>query len=372
MFEWIAVIFSSFVLSLFAVMLLLKISRRMGWYDRTGPRKIHSGNIPRLGGMGFMFAFIVVLFFIVGPRLDEGGLPSRYFLLALGFALVVICGIRDDFKPVAPCYKFILQGCAALCVLLSGHVFDRFIWIDYFDFLSFPGWELFRYFFSFLWIVGMTNAVNFIDGVDGLAGGISLLAVLSFALISISLGANWVLLLSCASLAASLLGFLVLNVSFPRSKIFMGDGGAYFLGFALAVLPLIETGNAGTRLPVLYAVAILQIPILDTAAAILRRLREGRRIDSPDRSHTHHKLLYLGCSPYYIDAILFSLQICLSSLVYVAVQIPGYLSLVVLFLAYAIGLGFFTVLHVLNRQRLKMAVGIPQGIGLIPSSGVSK
>jgi UDP-GlcNAc:undecaprenyl-phosphate GlcNAc-1-phosphate transferase len=325
----------------------------MGWYDRTDGRKIHTGNIPRLGGIGFTFSF-AVFFIIVNFCFGEISLSltPQFFLVALACMLIVTSGLRDDFKPLAPRYKLILQTSAALCVVVSGHVFKRLLYIDRGDVLGLAGWKLLRYPLSFLWVVGITNAINFIDGVDGLAGGVSLLAVLSFGIISVSLGAGGDSFLICAGLAAAILGFLVFNGPFPHAKIFMGDGGAYFLGFVLALLPL--TGKGSTGVPVFYAAAVLQIPIFDAIAAVWRRMREGRRIDSPDRSHTHHKLMNLGLSPRRIDALLFILQICLGVLVYAAVKLPGYVSLVILVLAYAVGIGFFTALHFLNRRAVRV------------------
>jgi UDP-GlcNAc:undecaprenyl-phosphate GlcNAc-1-phosphate transferase len=361
-FSWALVISGSFVLSLSTVALLLKVSRRMGWYDRTGGRKIHTGNIPRLGGIGFIFSSAV--FSVVCFRLRGAAPALRSLPLAPAFALIVISGVRDDFKPLAPRWKLAFQTAAAFCALLSGCAFESFLYIDRVDLLSLSGWELFRYPLAFLWIVGVTNAVNFIDGVDGLAGGVSLLAVLSFGAISVSLGGGGEGFLPYAGLAAAVLGFLAFNAPFPRAKIFMGDGGAYFLGFALALMPL--GGNGGVRLPVLYAAAVLQIPILDTAAAVWRRLREGRRIDSSDRAHTHHKLMNLGLSSRRIDAVLVTLQLCLSVLVYAAVKTAGYLSLIMMLLAYALGMGFFVALHFLNRRALSVVAG---GAGAAAISG---
>jgi UDP-GlcNAc:undecaprenyl-phosphate GlcNAc-1-phosphate transferase len=206
----------------------------------------------------------------------------------------------------------------------------------------------------------MTNAVNFIDGVDGLAGGVSLLAALAFGLTGAAP-------LFCFCLAAAILGFLAFNAPFPRAKIFMGDGGAYFLGFTLALIPLLggsslEEGSLLLEgsllpegsLPLPYAAAILMIPFMDTIAAVWRRVRDGRRIDSPDRSHTHHKLYDLGLSFRKIDAIFFVLQIGLGALVYLAVKTPGYASLLILFLAYVLGASFFTAIHFLHRRQLRI------------------
>jgi UDP-GlcNAc:undecaprenyl-phosphate GlcNAc-1-phosphate transferase len=320
-------------------------------------RKIHTGNIPRLGGIGFIFSFIT-FFFIAAFRLKAFSLSLKFLPIALAYVFILISGIRDDFKPMVPRHKLILHACAAVCVLVSGHGFERIFYINHVDLLDFSGWSLLRYPLTLLWIVGMTNAINLIDGVDGLAGGISLLALLSFGGIFAALGAGSVTFLLCACLVSAVLGFLVFNAPFPRAKIFMGDGGAYFLGFTLALFPLMGTGgDAVVSLPVFYAAAVLLIPILDTTAAVWRRVRDGQRIGSPDRAHTHHKLMNLGLSPRRIDAALFTLQFCLGVMVYIAVKMPGYLSLVILLLAYMAGIGFFTVLHFLNRQKVAATGG---------------
>jgi UDP-GlcNAc:undecaprenyl-phosphate GlcNAc-1-phosphate transferase len=355
-------ILGSFAVSLLMEVFILKVSRKMAWYDRTSMRKIHTGNIPRLGGIGFIVSFIV-FFVIAGFCLKVFNLELKFLPIALAYVFILISGIRDDFKPMVPRHKLILQTIAALCVLISGRVFERLFYIDRLDILDFSGWNLLRYPLTLLWIVGMTNAINFIDGVDGLAGGISLLALLSFGGILVSLGAGGVTFLLCVCLVSAIFGFLVFNAPLPRAKIFMGDGGAYFLGFTLALFPLMGAGNAAVSLPISYAAAILLIPILDTTAAVWRRLRDHKRIGSPDRSHTHHKLMNLGLSSRRIDATLFALQFCLGILVYIAVKTPGYLSLVILLLAYMAGIGFFAVLHFLNRQALAMGarIKIPQG-----------
>ncbi|MDR1444506.1 MAG: undecaprenyl/decaprenyl-phosphate alpha-N-acetylglucosaminyl 1-phosphate transferase [Treponema sp.] len=325
----------------------------MAWYDRINARKIHTGNIPRLGGLGFALPFIVCTLIITLRVLDpDQGI--RFLPVLFALILILISGVRDDFKPMAPRYKLVFQMGAALCVLASGYTFKRLFFIDSEISPGFSIWKLFSYPLSFVWIVGMTNAINFVDGVDGLAGGISLLAALIFGAVFMFLGNSGLTSLFCICLAAAVLGFLVFNAPFPRAKIFMGDGGAYFLGFTLALLPLM---GDGTGLPVIYAAAVLIIPFMDTTAAVWRRLRDGRRIDSPDRAHTHHKLMDLGLSSRRIDATLLSLQAVLGVLVYAAVKTPRLLSICLLLLAYLTGLGFFITVHFLSRRHKRAVAG---------------
>jgi UDP-GlcNAc:undecaprenyl-phosphate GlcNAc-1-phosphate transferase len=133
----------------------------------------------------------------------------------------------------------------------------------------------------------------------------------------------------------------------------MGDGGSQFLGFMLAFLPLIDNKNAGTSLPLSHAAVLLSIPIFDTISAIWRRIRDHRRIDSPDRMHIHHKLMNFGFGARGVDTVLYSLQIVLGILVFVSIWLQGALSLLVLGAAYAVSLGFFVVIHFANRRVLK-------------------
>jgi UDP-GlcNAc:undecaprenyl-phosphate GlcNAc-1-phosphate transferase len=258
-------------------------------------------------------------------------------MLTLGY------GTFDDFRPLAPRRKLLLQIVCALCIIISGYSFHRFF---YFNIGFLTGVKWFWYPLSLFWVVGLPNALNFIDGNDGLAGGVSVLIALSYALIFASSGAAGMVVLLCVCLALSVGGFLVFNMPFPRAKLFMGDGGSQFLGFVLALLPLVP----GADLPLFYAAALLLIPIFDTVAAVWRRLRDGRRIDSPDRSHLHHKLMNLGFSARGIDGVIYGLQILISLLVFVSIRLRGIPSLLVLGGAYLIGILFFTVIHYANRH----------------------
>jgi UDP-GlcNAc:undecaprenyl-phosphate GlcNAc-1-phosphate transferase len=157
--------------------------------------------------------------------------------------------------------------------------------------------------------------------------------------------------LLCICLAASLMGFLVFNAPCPKAKIFMGDGGALFLGYVLALLPLIVHRDGSQPIPLFYAVALALIPVYDTIAAIWRRIRDHRPIDSPDRAHIHYKLMNLGLSARGVDGALYSLQVVMGLLVIFAVKerADSVLSLSLLATAYIVPLIFFSVVHFMNR-----------------------
>jgi UDP-GlcNAc:undecaprenyl-phosphate GlcNAc-1-phosphate transferase len=339
------VFFGSLLLSIIAVLLVLRLSHKKSWYDHIDERKIHTGDIPRLGGFGFVSTFILLVP-VINFFLAESYFTLRFLPPLLALILIFISGVYDDFRPMAPRYKLVIQIIAALCVVLPGYTFHRFFYGD--GFFSHLNWI--RYPLTFLWIIGLTNALNFIDGLDGLAGGLSALAALTFAALFFFFSPSGYMPLFCLCLTGVITGFLVFNAPFPKAKIFMGDGGSQFLGFILALIPLIEGGEGPAALPAAYAAALLAIPIFDIIAAVWRRVRERRRIDSPDKSHIHHKLMNLNLSSRQVDGVLWGLQILLGILVYCSAKVRGGLSLGLLFTAYAAAAVFFTVVHFLNRR----------------------
>lgn len=338
---------SSFVLSVIFVALMLAISRKYAWFDHHDERKIHTGQVPRLGGIGFAIAYMAVA--AISTVIDV--IPSlgfRFVPVLFTLPLVLAFGVVDDFKSLRPRYKLLAQAAAAIIVMAAGFTFHRI------DFTA-VGFNLdlgiFRFPLTFFWIVGVTNALNIIDGVDGLAGGVSVFASLAYAAI-FAAGGNAGAALLCLTLATAVGGFLVFNMPLPRARIFMGDGGSQFLGFTLALLPLLDDGVGQALLPLPFAAAVLLIPIFDTFAAIWRRTRDGRRIDSPDKAHMHHKLMNLGLDARGVDAVAWGLQIALGALVFLSRRNTGLVALAFLLAAYALALTFFTLIHYLNRAKM--------------------
>jgi UDP-GlcNAc:undecaprenyl-phosphate GlcNAc-1-phosphate transferase len=349
------VIGASFVISCVIVAQALALSHKKSWYDPIDDRKIHSGNVPRLGGAGFASSFACACFVIafVIPRFSTRLIPGSAIRLSFLFplaamALVFVSGVFDDFKPMAPRYKLLIQIIAASLVVAPGYTFHSILFVDRGALGILGNLNWLRYPLTAVWIVGLTNAVNLIDGVDGLAGGISALAAVFFAVIFSYILGSSVMGLVCLCLAAALAGFLVFNMPCPRAKIFMGDGGSQFLGFVLALLPLINVGERPVRFPLLYAAALLAIPIFDTFSAIWRRIRDRRRIDDPDKLHIHHKLMNLGFNARGVDGTLYALQIALGVLVCQSLRFKDIRSLIFLGAAYVTAVGFFTAIHFVN------------------------
>src|ERR1035437_706114 len=174
----------------------------------------------------------------------------------------------------------------------------------------------------------MTKLINLIDGVDGLAGGICLLLMTLLAYVGYQ-GGTFALLAS--GMAGALLGFLAFN--FPPARIYLGDGGAYFLGFQIGLFSILSS-HKGTVFAALTApLFVLALPILDTALAILRRGLRGLPIFRPDRQHIHHHLLGMGLSRRKVELYLYAVTLIFLAMGFAAFWSRGHLVPVLLGLA---------------------------------------
>jgi UDP-GlcNAc:undecaprenyl-phosphate GlcNAc-1-phosphate transferase len=178
-----------------------------------------------------------------------------------------------------------------------------------------------------VWLVGMANAINWIDGLDGLAAGVSGIAAMLMMVVALFMNQPAAALVA-AAVAGGSLGFLRYN--FNPAQIFMGDGGAYFMGFTLAGVGVIGLVKGVTTAAVLLPYLILAVPILDMSAVILARLRQGLSPFVADKRHLHHRLLNAGLSHRFTVLFIYALTLWVGS---VALAFSGMPS----GLAYALG-----------------------------------
>ncbi len=277
------------IIALALIPLIRKVS--LDWGLTRGAREAHHTHrlpVPRYGGLALVVAFIgvelVAMIFSPVPAAQR----QDTLVMILGCVAMFVVGFWDDAKPLGAQKKLFLQIAIAAGVCASGITVDTFK-VPFANVTLHLGW--WGYVVTVLWLVSLTNLINLVDGVDGLAGGICLMLM---ALLAYTGHAQCNLHLMAAGLVGALAGFLCFN--FPPARIYMGDGGAYFLGFLIGVSTIISS-QKGTVLAALIApLFVLALPLLDTSLAILRRGMQGLPIFRPDRQHIHHRLLETGVS----------------------------------------------------------------------------
>ncbi|MGE5328173.1 MAG: glycosyltransferase family 4 protein [Deltaproteobacteria bacterium] len=285
----------AFTVAFFTTPLVRKLAFKIGAVDvPKDERRMHNKPLARLGGLAIFIGFIVsILYIIIVNYIDTGitKLDSRFEGLLIGSFIIICIGIIDDARTLKPWVKMIFQVIAALIVVLSGITIEEIT--NPFSASGFTALGFLAVPLTVIWIVGITNAINFIDGLDGLAAGVSSIAMLALLFISIFEQQYGVVSL-IAALAGATLGFLPFN--FNPAKIFMGDTGSNFLGFALAAVSVMGMMKSYATIAISVPLLILALPIFDTAFAILRRLFNGKPIMQADRGHLHHRLIDMGFS----------------------------------------------------------------------------
>jgi UDP-GlcNAc:undecaprenyl-phosphate/decaprenyl-phosphate GlcNAc-1-phosphate transferase len=280
--EIILTLLIGFTLTVLITPLIKKLAIKIGAIDKPNERKIHTDLRPRLGGLAI---FIGVFFSLVFVQ------PQHEHLLelSLGALIILITGILDDIYQLKPLVKLIGQLAAAITVVSSGLIIDKIT----LPFIGVVHLESFSIVISILWIIGVTNAINLIDGLDGLAAGVSTIALTSILIMAI-IDYRMIVVYICIALIGSNLGFLVYN--FYPAKIFMGDTGALFLGYCIAVVSMLGLFKNVALFSFIIPIIILAIPIFDTVFAIIRRATTGQNIMEPDKKHLHYQLLNAGLS----------------------------------------------------------------------------
>ncbi|HPC62552.1 MAG TPA: MraY family glycosyltransferase, partial [Verrucomicrobiota bacterium] len=266
--------------------LALHVCARRKWLVRsTDLHHTHQGQIPRLGGLLLVVAFVILelVIALVFPE-KRAGTAGRNVVVLSSLAMFAL-GFWDDIRPLGARNKLIGQILIAAGVYVLGVSITQFKIPFSGEIIDLGPWGAVL---TILWLVGLTNLINLIDGADGLAGGICLMLMLLIAFVGHQHG-NFELL--AAGMAGALLGFLWFN--FPPARLYLGDGGAYFLGFQIGLFSLANS-HKGTVIAALVApLFVLALPIVDTGLAILRRGLRGLPVWRPDRQHIHHRLIQM-------------------------------------------------------------------------------
>jgi UDP-GlcNAc:undecaprenyl-phosphate GlcNAc-1-phosphate transferase len=270
-----------------SVMLVVPVralALRVGMVDLPGPRKVHLKPIPLLGGLAMYAAVVIaVLTAFSGPA------RAQVVGILIGATLVAGVGILDDRGVLHHQVKlFVGMPLAAVILMMSGiraQVFSVLLGGRSGDYLDIA--------LSVIWVVGITASFSILDHMDGLCAGIAAMASVFFALLAYLHGQTLVTTLAAAVLGAAT-GFLRWN--FKPAKIFMGDGGAMFLGFLMATLGLkLRLENTNHLSSWLAPILILGVTIFDTTLVTISRSRRGLLpFATPGKDHAAHRLSNLG------------------------------------------------------------------------------
>jgi len=295
-------------------------------------RKQHKAPTPVIGGIGVVAGFYAVTVFF-------GYLPSEHPAFWVAALLLFLVGLLDDMHEFSSKIKFVAQGIAAMLMILWGH--NKLVSLGN----LFGSGEIMLNGFAIpvtvFFVVGVINAFNLIDGVDGLCGTLSIVTTMSFAVASLLTGHNSYAVILLI-LSAAIVGFLSLNLRLPTrptAMIFMGDAGTLFVGFVIAWYAIKLASDQMRIINPGVVVWLLAVPLFDTVAVMIRRMKTGSDPFKADRTHIHHVLLDLGIADTHVVFILF--------LVAIAFALTGLACTFFLRLSDAVMLMFFAGLFVL-------------------------
>lgn len=307
------------LVTLFTIFSLRRLAHRFGLVDRPDARKWHRGRVPVIGGLAFLLGTIVGLAYF--DSLDR----FQVCLLGAG-ALIFLVGLIDDMEDISVRSRLLVQAAAAGMVIASsgiyvdelGHLFGMDVRLHA---LGIP--------ITIIAVVGLVNAFNMLDGIDGLAGSmalVSILFILSFA------SASWPtpgVAVMLQILSVSLVPYLLVNLGWPDGrKIFMGDAGSMFIGFLLAWSLISLSHRSVARLAPVDVLWCVAVPVMDTVAVMVRRVRIGRSPFQCDRRHIHHLLIDAGFSARETLGLVVSAGILLGTSGYALRRLPETVSLV--------------------------------------------
>lgn len=297
-----------FILTISAVVgltfLVIKLAKKLKIVDKPDQeRKIHERATPLLGGLAIFATFFIILFFVHDKLLTGNLLPRHWIGFFIGACFLMVGGFLDDKYNLKPSWQIIWPVLAIISVIAGGvqiekitNPFGGFIYLGALSAVLIA-----------MWLLGMMYTTKLLDGLDGLVSGMTAIGALVIFLFTMS--ARYYqpdIALAALILAAACLGFLFFN--WHPAKIFLGEGGSLFLGYALGVLSIISGGK------IAIALLVMGIPVLDVAWTIVRRLAAGKNpFRFADNKHLHFRLLNMGLGVkksvllFYAISIIFGL-----------------------------------------------------------------
>lgn len=321
----------TFFISFAVLFLMRKVAKGIGLVDRPSGRKNHSGNIPLVGGVAICITIVHYIF-------SHPGMINHANLYMFSIISLTLIGALDDKYDLSVKLRMGVQALVSLAMI---HFADT-------ELLSLGnlfglGEVQLGYAGSIVTIfavLGCINAFNMVDGIDGLLGGLSVVTFGSIGLLLSGVGEQSLSYL-CLLLVVCMLPYIAMNLGLVgrERKVFMGDAGSMMIGFTVIWLLIGASQNEGSPMirPV-TALWLIAVPLMDMAAIMIRRIKQGKSPFKPDREHLHHICQRLGFTP--IQTLFF---ICIFAAFFASIGILGE---ILLFPEYLMFYGFIIIFTV--------------------------
>ncbi len=355
---YIVLFVAGFAVTYALTLLLMRIATRIGAVDKPGERRIHRAPTPKLGGLAIFFSLALTLTLAGICHIDIARdlLSAKSLAIFVGIGVMLLLGVYDDLLHASWMWKFAFQIVAACIVIREGLVIANIT--NPLAPMTFKLPVMVGFFFTIVWLVGITNAVNLSDGLDGLATGIVMIvSAVTFAN-SLHLmqtrPEQYGLFVFPAVTSICVLGSTVafLKFNFYPARIFLGDTGSLFLGFLIACTAVRSSQISTTTVAFVVPIIALGLPILDTALVFLRRTARRKNPFRADLDHIHHKMIESGLSHPQVVLVLYGFCILLGIAALVLALKKNQYAGIVLFVLTIITLFGFKKFGVLDITRL--------------------
>lgn len=266
-----------------------KVARKIGLVDKPSGRKMHTGNIPLIGGVAICITIVHYIY-------SHPDLINHGDLFMLCISCLTLIGVFDDRFDLSVKFRMAVQTAVSLVMIY----FAGAKMLTLGDMFGFGEIELgiTSVAVTVLAVIGCINAFNMVDGIDGLLGGLSIVTFGSLAIL-LSLTGDQKLSYLCILLVVTIIPYILMNLGLVgrKRKVFMGDAGSMMIGFTVIWLLIGASQNSGTPMirPV-TALWLIAVPLMDMVAIMLRRIKQKKSPFKPDREHLHHICQRIGCS----------------------------------------------------------------------------
>ena len=302
--EYLAPLVFTFLTSYVCIRCSKPIAVKLGLVDTPNARKVHTGAIPLVGGIG-IFLGVLIASMVFLPQ------SQSLSLYLIASALIVFIGVLDDYHdlPVKP--RMVAQILVASMMIFGAGLYLENLG----NLFGFGDIHLgvFGTLVTVIAVVGAINAFNMVDGIDGLAGMLSMITFSSLAFLLSQTHNDWFLL--PVLFIAATLAYLMFNLEWPSAKfkkIFMGDAGSMLIGLTVVWLLVVGTQSEEQAFKPVTALWLIAVPLMDMAAIMVRRVRKGQSPFKPDRDHLHHIFLRAGFSSRQTLALISCISVLLT------------------------------------------------------------